>query len=218
MQLRTVRRAAGAAVPRHPSFSLFVQRIARYSALMPRKHTHMLIRLTARRASAPRRAVSARAPLAVRADAAVKPPQARPASQQPAQCWMWPVHPHLCVCSSQFVVVTGAWHAQGSASPAEPPFWRWLHLQGVTLPPVKPAVPPSNFGFVYNAERLNSRAAMVRTCLLLMLLHCYAVLCCFHLETATCPCRVAHQSLAESAEACCAAICRISFSAWLPPA
>ena len=34
--------------------------------------------------------------------------------------------------------------------------------QGVTLPPVKPQVPPSRFGFVENAERLNSRAAMVR--------------------------------------------------------
>lgn len=45
----------------------------------------------------------------------------------------------------------------------------------MTLPPVKPAVPPSNVGFVENAERLNSRAAMVRlghafSCKLLLLL------------------------------------------------
>ncbi|KAL4431306.1 hypothetical protein ABPG75_006562 [Micractinium tetrahymenae] len=33
--------------------------------------------------------------------------------------------------------------------------------KGVTLPPTKPAVPPSNFGFVESAERLNSRAAMI---------------------------------------------------------
>jgi hypothetical protein len=34
-------------------------------------------------------------------------------------------------------------------------------LQGVTLPPKKPVEVPSTFGFVDNAERLNSRAAMV---------------------------------------------------------
>lgn len=61
----------------------------------------------ASRATAPRRAAPARAPLAVRANAAIKPPQ------------------------------------------------------GVTLPPVQPSVPPSKFGFVENAERLNSRAAMI---------------------------------------------------------
>lgn len=33
--------------------------------------------------------------------------------------------------------------------------------QGVTQPPVEPVVAPATFGFVYNAERLNSRAAMV---------------------------------------------------------
>lgn len=35
-------------------------------------------------------------------------------------------------------------------------------MQGVTQPPVQPVVSPSTFGFVDNAERLNSRAAMVR--------------------------------------------------------
>ena len=45
----------------------------------------------------------------------------------------------------------------GSPSPAPRP-------QGVTLPPVQPSVPPSKFGFVENAERLNSRAAMVSRC------------------------------------------------------
>ncbi|PSC74670.1 high-light-induced chloroplastic [Micractinium conductrix] len=33
--------------------------------------------------------------------------------------------------------------------------------QGVTLPPKKPQKLPPAFGFVYNAERLNSRAAMI---------------------------------------------------------
>jgi hypothetical protein len=36
--------------------------------------------------------------------------------------------------------------------------------KGMTQPPVKPTVPPPKFGFVDNAERLNSRAAMVRAC------------------------------------------------------
>jgi hypothetical protein len=33
--------------------------------------------------------------------------------------------------------------------------------KGVTQPTSKPVVPPPKFGFVENAERLNSRAAMV---------------------------------------------------------
>lgn len=38
-----------------------------------------------------------------------------------------------------------------------------LHaVQGVTQPPLKPEVPPATFGFVENAEIINSRAAMVR--------------------------------------------------------
>lgn len=32
----------------------------------------------------------------------------------------------------------------------------------MTQPPYQPTVPPATFGFVDNAERLNSRAAMVR--------------------------------------------------------
>mgnify|MGYP006292934529 CR=1 FL=1 len=35
-----------------------------------------------------------------------------------------------------------------------------LHTQ-VTLPPVQPEVPPPQFGFVDNAERINSRACMI---------------------------------------------------------
>ena len=35
-------------------------------------------------------------------------------------------------------------------------------LQGVTQPPATPAIPSAKFGFVENAERINSRAAMVR--------------------------------------------------------
>lgn len=38
-------------------------------------------------------------------------------------------------------------------------------VQGVTLPPAEPVVMPSTFGFVENAEKLNSRAAMVRAVL-----------------------------------------------------
>ena len=37
-------------------------------------------------------------------------------------------------------------------------------LQGVTQPPESPTLPPATFGFVDNAERLNSRAAMVSNC------------------------------------------------------
>lgn len=33
--------------------------------------------------------------------------------------------------------------------------------KGVTQPTTKPVVPPPKFGFVENAERLNSRAAMI---------------------------------------------------------
>jgi hypothetical protein len=33
--------------------------------------------------------------------------------------------------------------------------------KGVTQPPRSPIVPPAKFGFVDNAERLNSRAAMI---------------------------------------------------------
>ncbi|EFN51016.1 hypothetical protein CHLNCDRAFT_28458, partial [Chlorella variabilis] len=39
--------------------------------------------------------------------------------------------------------------------------------QGVTLPPAEPVVMPSTFGFVENAEKLNSRAAMLGFFLLL---------------------------------------------------
>ena len=50
------------------------------------------------------------------------------------------------------------------------PALTWTHsnmlnsagLQGVTQPPATPAIPPAKFGFVENAERINSRAAMVR--------------------------------------------------------
>lgn len=41
--------------------------------------------------------------------------------------------------------------------------------QGVTQPPVQPVVSPSTFGFVDNAERLNSRAAMLGFFALLLL-------------------------------------------------
>ncbi|KAK9816024.1 hypothetical protein WJX74_009130 [Apatococcus lobatus] len=44
--------------------------------------------------------------------------------------------------------------AQDSAPEAKPP-------KGVTQPPSKPATPPAWFGFVDNAERQNSRAAMI---------------------------------------------------------
>lgn len=43
--------------------------------------------------------------------------------------------------------------------------------KGVTQPPRSPIVPPAKFGFVENAERLNSRAAMVRF-LSSMILYC----------------------------------------------
>eukprot|EP00892_Ulva_mutabilis_P006852 jgi/Ulvmu1/4539/UM002_0265.1 len=33
--------------------------------------------------------------------------------------------------------------------------------KGVTEPSREPVQPPANFGFVYNAERLNSRACMI---------------------------------------------------------
>ncbi len=36
-------------------------------------------------------------------------------------------------------------------------------LQGVTVPQRQPEVAPARFGFVDNAERINSRACMVRT-------------------------------------------------------
>eukprot|EP00890_Picochlorum_soloecismus_P000766 jgi/Picsp_1/1690/NSC_05164-R1_one helix protein len=36
-----------------------------------------------------------------------------------------------------------------------------LPPKGVTQPPRSPIVPPAKFGFVENAERLNSRAAMI---------------------------------------------------------
>lgn len=38
-----------------------------------------------------------------------------------------------------------------------------LLLQGVTVPQRQPEVAPARFGFVDNAERINSRACMVRT-------------------------------------------------------
>ncbi len=41
------------------------------------------------------------------------------------------------------------------------PFSLHTYAQGVTQPPYQPSVPPATFGFVDNAERLNSRAAMV---------------------------------------------------------
>lgn len=47
--------------------------------------------------------------------------------------------------------------------------------KGVTMPPVQPTVPPATFGFVDNAERMNSRAAMVR-----VVVWCIYVLVCMH--------------------------------------
>lgn len=70
--------------------------------------------------------------------------------------------------------------------------------QGVTQPPYQPAVPPATFGFVDNAERLNSRAAMVCWCVQ----HATGltvVLCikhtCAHVCTNRCPPTYAHPVL-----------------------
>lgn len=78
--------------------------------------------------------------LAVRTEAAVKPPQV-------SSLCFW-----HCTCGSTLI------QPETSMAAARV----LIHLvQGVTLPPKKPVEVPSTFGFVYNAERLNSRAAMV---------------------------------------------------------
>ena len=59
--------------------------------------------------------------------------------------------------------------------PRSPPPRLLPRLQGVSVPSKQPTVPPSNFGFVENAERLNSRAAMVGA--RLYLAHCSALSC-----------------------------------------
>ena len=51
---------------------------------------------------------------------------------------------------------------------------RLVHTQGVTQPPRDPEVPPATFGFVDNAERINSRACMVLTYVLCRMQLLYA--------------------------------------------
>lgn len=98
------------------------------------------------------------AAVVVRAEGSVKPPQVLLLQSWPGNLFIlsgsevsW-VTDKVAQCLGMPVI-----------HPPMPPIpsWNVSVSQGVSVPKVKPEVPPPLFGFVDNAERINSRAAMV---------------------------------------------------------
>ena len=73
----------------------------------------------------------------------------------------FPSRPGSPLTSSPFAMLTTC--TLGNACTASSLQVLSVRTQGVTQPPREPEVPPATFGFVDNAERINSRACMVRS-------------------------------------------------------